>query len=216
VASYVRVRCIRAWGETSEYWNVHRHLAHFVPTGLGLIHAAIQMFLHSSKPPAEIALFGLVWAVGGTVGVYLVLLACSFLVNYIWKTPEALHAEQMAIIREQSKALVLTAYDQEQVNLVAQKMAMFSGEEAKVIELLLRTGEIQKKDSGKLGFFSDLLRETALTKGKQALLVKERVDRQPGGNVEYLSINPAFESALKYWASTRSQSHPRARVIPEQ
>lgn len=95
--------------------------------------------------------------------------------------------------------------EQEQQRLVAQKMAPFSAQESKIIEVLLSQGEINRRDVGNLGFSMDLF-YSAMAKGHETALVKDRHERHVGGVERYISINTSFEAALKhYFAQQRSK-----------
>jgi hypothetical protein len=92
----------------------------------------------------------------------------------------------------------ITPHEQEQGRLVGEKMESFNPDEAKVIEALLRHGEIHRRDVNNLGFPIDLFYR-AIDKGKSMALIKEREERYPAGKEQYLSINPALESALQHY-----------------
>jgi hypothetical protein len=91
-----------------------------------------------------------------------------------------------------------TPLEREQGRLVEEKMESFNPEEAKVIEALLRHGEIHRRDVTNLGFPIDLFYR-AIDKGKSIALIKEREERFPAGKEQYLSINPALEAALQHY-----------------
>src|SRR5260370_381364 len=91
VSQYERTRAARAFEETKKFWNIHRTWAQFVPALVGLLFGVLR---NMSKTLIDTAVSGLVWA----LCFYVMAWAGSFLINYLWFVPVALHREQQSRI----------------------------------------------------------------------------------------------------------------------
>ena len=99
MGQYERTRIARAFDETKKFWNVHKTWAHFVPVLVGLVFGVLRVM---SKTLIDTAVSGLLWA----LCFYVVAWMGSFLINYIWSSPAALHTD-----KQKELNILITAHE---------------------------------------------------------------------------------------------------------
>src|SRR5271165_1050496 len=92
--SYGSARRHYAVNETVQFWNVHRIWSYFVVPASGLILGVVKHMFAPNPHLFDVAIMGLIWA----ICFFVVSWVGSFLINYIWCAPAALHKEQQNII----------------------------------------------------------------------------------------------------------------------
>jgi hypothetical protein len=113
--SYESLRHRRAWTKTKAYWTAHQVLAFCSPGIAGLaIAVIIRAFWPTFKSfgGMSTALLALLCVVLG----YIVSVLGSYVINYIWDAPAALHDEQRKEIADQATTI------QEQSRLVEREV----------------------------------------------------------------------------------------------
>jgi hypothetical protein len=83
---YGRLRRNAAWAETQRFWNVHQVWKYFA----ALVAGIIRMIWSGQQSLIDSILTAALWA----VIFYVVAWIGTFLINYIWLVPAALHREQ--------------------------------------------------------------------------------------------------------------------------
>jgi len=88
MSRYAQIRRSESWAKTWQFWNAHRSWACFAPAILGVLIAVARYLLGHGFQIANPAVLIV------TAGSYVIGLAGSFLINYIWATPADLYSKQ--------------------------------------------------------------------------------------------------------------------------